>query len=210
MARVAIVDYGLCNLDSVARAVEECGGTAHVTANPGDLAEADHVILPGVGAFPKAIDNLTSRGLDTALKRVVLDGKVPFLGICLGMQLIVERSLEEGEAKGLGWISGIVRRLEPEGNARVPHMGWNEVEFQTDSPLFDEIETGKDFYFVHSYHVACDTDSEVLAHTSHGGEFASVIGRDNIFGVQFHPEKSQRVGFQLLRNFLAIKPGASC
>lgn len=205
MTRVAVVDYGLCNLDSVRRALEECGARAVVTRQPEDILTADRVILPGVGAFPEAMNNLRTWGLDVAMAERVVGHGVPFLGICLGMQLMATESLEVQRTGGLGWIPGQVRRLEPAGgDTRIPHVGWNEVVTVRPSPLFSGVPSGKDFYMVHSYHLVCDREEDVLARTPYCGGFVSAVGRERMFGVQFHPEKSQRPGFAVLRNFLAL------
>lgn len=204
MTSVAIVDYGLCNLDSIVRAIEECGGEPRVTDDPASLDGAGRIILPGVGAFPEAMSVLHRTGMNKALTDSVINKGTPFLGICLGMHLMAEVGTEVTAAKGLGWISGEVSRLEPEEGERVPHIGWNEVSFAGESPLFEGIETDTDFYFAHSYHLACAEKTHSLAETPYCGTFTSIIGRDNIFGVQFHPEKSQKAGFRLLTNFLGI------
>jgi glutamine amidotransferase len=205
MNQVAIVDYGMCNLDSVARAVEECGGVPVITDQPRDLEIANRIILPGVGAFADAMKNIKQRSLDKILYNQVLQKQIPFLGICLGMQLLATKGWEGKETEGLGWIDGEVRRLEPVGcDTRVPHIGWNEVILAQESPLFEGIPSGKDFYFLHSYHFCCANESEVLARTPYCGGFVSAVGRGRVLGVQFHPEKSQRVGFQVLKNFLSI------
>lgn len=205
MSTAAIVDYGLCNLDSIARAVEECGGSAIVTDDPADLKAATHIILPGVGAFADAMRNLSERRFIPALEKQVIGNNIPFLGICLGMQLMATVGLEGGETPGLGWIDGQVQRLIPFGeDSRIPHIGWNEVHPESDNPLFQGIAPGKDFYFVHSYHMVCRNLSDVAARTPYAGGLVSAVSRDHIFGVQFHPEKSQRAGFQLLRNFLSV------
>jgi glutamine amidotransferase len=205
MKKVAIVDYGLCNLDSIARAVEECGGNSIITDRESDLKTATYLILPGVGAFSAAMHNLRQLGLDEVLTEQVIAKQIPFLGICLGMQLIATKGYEGGETLGLGWIKGEVRRLEATAaKERIPHMGWNEVFFSKDTLLFKNIPSGKDFYFVHSYHLSCELEGESLAYTPYCGGFSSAVGRDLIFGVQFHPEKSQRLGFQVLRNFLSL------
>ena len=202
--RVAIVDYGMCNLDSVRRAFEEVGARPYVTDDPGDLSAADRVVLPGVGAFPEAMQNLRARGLDDALTKQVVDEGAPFLGVCLGMQLMAAIGHEVGPTKGLGWIEACCVRLEPtETDRRVPHVGWNEVTPWVDSPLFAGIPPATDFYFVHSFHVVCATAEQVLATTPYCDGFASAVQREQAFGVQFHPEKSQRWGLHLLRNFLA-------
>jgi imidazole glycerol-phosphate synthase subunit HisH len=205
MSKIAIVDYGMCNLDSVARAIEMCGGKPVVTDRPEDLGSATHIILPGVGAFRDAMFNLRRRGLDVILRKEVVENNIPFLGICLGMQLLAIRSWEGGENTGLGWLDGEVRRLEPKGqDYRIPHIGWNEVNFGQDAPLFRGIASGKDFYFVHSYHFRCRDAGDVMAYTPYCGGFVSAVRTGHILGVQFHPEKSQRVGLQLLNNFMTL------
>jgi glutamine amidotransferase len=205
MTSVAIADYGLCNLDSVRRAVEECGGRALITDRPADFSAADRIILPGVGAFKDAMRNLRDRGLDVALTEQVIGASVPVLGICLGMQLIAERSYEFEETAGLGWLRAQVVRLVPDGvDGRVPHIGWNEVHPVGAGGLFAGIQADADFYFVHSYHVVCEDAALVAATTPYCGGLTSAVRRDNIHGVQFHPEKSQKSGFRLLRNFLTI------
>ena len=205
MKTVAIIDYGMCNLDSVARAIEECGGTPLVTNNIHDLEIATHIILPGVGAFPDAMNQLRQLSMDTALREQVLDNKIPFLGICLGMQVMATKGTEGEETEGLGLIEGTVKRLKPESHdTRIPHIGWNEVHYVGSSPLFEGISAGKDFYFVHSYHFCCSDENNIIAWTPYCGGFTSAISKGNIFGTQFHPEKSQKVGFQVLVNFISI------
>jgi glutamine amidotransferase len=205
MAVVAIIEYGVGNIDSVARGIEYCGGTPLVTEEPKDLRKATHIILPGVGAFSGAMDNLRARGFEDELNEHVIQKAVPFLGICLGMQCLGAKSDEGTETRGLGWIDGEVIRLQSvDSTEKVPHVGWNRVEFDKASPLSEKIENGKDFYFVHSYHLRCNNPDDVLATTPYCGKFSSAIARDNILGVQFHPEKSQKAGFQLLRNFLSL------
>jgi len=205
MKKVAIIDYGLCNLDSISRAVEECGGKPSITDQRKEIETATHLILPGVGAFNYAMENLREKGLPELLTEQVVGKQVPFLGICLGMQLLATKGYEGGETAGLGWISGEVRRLKSgEARERIPHVGWDEVYYQKDCPLFAGIPPGKDFYFVHSYHFCCYNESDIVAYTPYCSRFVSGIALDLIFGVQFHPEKSQRLGFQVLRNFLAL------
>lgn len=207
MGFVAVVDYGMGNLDSVRRALEVCGATVRVTTDPHDLSDADRIVLPGVGAFGVAMENLRARGLDEALTEQVMQLGAPFLGICLGMQLMTAVSQEHGEHTGLGWVPGTCARLEPtEADARVPHVGWNEVHpTSADHPLFAGVDHDHDFYFVHSFAVSCDDAADSIATTPYAGGFSSVIGRGNAVGVQFHPEKSQRVGQILLANFLSWK-----
>lgn len=205
MKKVAIIEYGMGNVDSVFRAVEECGGNPVVTSSASEIINADYIILPGVGAFGDGIRNIRERSLDEILAERVIEGDVPFLGICLGMQLLAEKGYEFGEHPGLGWVKGEVMRLTPvEPLSRIPHVGWNEVRVQMDSPLLRGIVSGTDFYFVHSYHFEVAQAENRLAITPYCGGFVSVVGEKNLFGVQFHPEKSQRIGFQLLRNFLAL------
>ncbi|MCB0117219.1 MAG: imidazole glycerol phosphate synthase subunit HisH [Caldilineaceae bacterium] len=205
MNTVAIIDYGMCNLDSVRRAVEECGGDPIVTDQASDIEKANRIILPGVGAFPDAMQNIKARSLDQILSEQVIEQQIPLLGICLGMQLLAFKSWEVRECEGLGWIDGEVVRLQPTAqDRRIPHVGWNDVIYQRESPLFRGIPSGKDFYMVHSYHLACRNPEDTVACTPYCGGFTSAVQRDWIFGVQFHPEKSQKVGFQVLKNFLAI------
>lgn len=205
MKKVAIVDYGMGNLDSVARAVEECGGDPLVTDQRVDLQRVNYIILPGVGAFATGMRNIRERGLDETLGEQVLCKGIPFLGLCLGMQLLATKGWEVEETLGLGWVNGEVKRLKPDSpDVRIPHMGWNQVIFTQASRLFDGIPAGKDFYFVHSYHLSCRDERDVIGRTPYCGGFVSAVGRDHIFGVQFHPEKSQHLGFQMIRNFLGL------
>lgn len=202
---VAVIDTGTCNLHSMARAIEECGSRPVVTADPADLARANHIVLPGVGAFPQAMANLISRGLDSELCRQVRDQRIPLLAVCLGMQLLCSRSFEIEETAGLGLIDADVIPLEPMAESeRVPHVGWNEVIPRSPSRLFQGIPEARDFYFVHSYVVVCKDDSEVAGTTPYCGGFTSAIERAHVYGVQFHPEKSQRWGLKLLSNFLSL------
>lgn len=204
MERVAVVDYGLCNVDSVVRALAECGADAFLVREAPHLEPADRIVLPGVGAFDVAMAHLRETGLAEAMTKLVLQEGVPFLGVCLGMQLVATTGFENGVSEGLGWIDATVERIAGGVDERVPHIGWNEVDPTRESPLFGGIPGRADFYFVHSYHVRCSDPADVLATTPYGGTITSVIARDRIFGVQFHPEKSQRHGLQMLRNFLAI------
>ena len=205
---VAIVDYGMGNLDSVRRALEECGAKVSVTSSPRDLETVPAIVLPGVGAFPAGMRHLRQRGLIDVLTEQVVERRIPVLGICLGMQLFAQKGWEMEETEGLGWISGEVHRLEAKhSEERIPHVGWNEVALVRSSPLFAGIPSGKDFYFVHSFHLDCRNSEEVLARTDYCAGFVSALERANIFGVQFHPEKSQKSGLQLFRNFLALCKG---
>jgi glutamine amidotransferase len=206
MKRVAVIDYGMCNLDSVKRAVEECGGDPVVTSDHGTIADSTHLVLPGVGAFTEAMTHLHERELVPLLREMALVRRVPFLGICLGMQLMASRGDEGGDTAGLDLVGGVCTRLVPtEETPRIPHVGWNEVVPTRPSPLFEGIAPGRDFYFVHSYHFACASPGDELARTPYCGGFTSAVASGTtLFGVQFHPEKSQRAGFQLLRNFLSV------
>src|SRR3954468_20014927 len=203
MQRVAIVDYGLCNLDSVRRAFETLGAKAFITDEPRELAHADRIVLPGVGAFPDAMRNLRARGLDDALTKQVIDGGAPFLGVCLGMQLLATIGNEVEPTDGFGWFDAEVVRFAPLPGVRVPHIGWNEVEVRDEHPMFAGIPPRADFYFVHSYRVVC-RNADVAATTPYAGDFVSAIARGNVFATQFHPEKSQQHGLRVLRNFLDL------
>lgn len=202
MPFVAIIDYGLCNLDSIRRAIEMCGGDPFITDDPARLNDANLLILPGVGAFGAAMSNLKARGMDQAICDQVEAG-IPLLGICLGMQLLGTRSTEGGTFDGLDLIKGDVVRLEEQSSEdRIPHIGWNSVRFDADDPLFADIASDTDFYFVHSYHMRCQDTTSVAASTPYCGRFAAVVRRDNVAGAQFHPEKSQKAGLRMLTNFL--------
>ena len=202
MSTVALIDSGVCNLDSARRALEECGARPLVTEQASDLATADRIVLPGVGAFPAAMKSLRSKGLDTALCEAVEDG-VPLLAVCLGMQLLAKQGTEGAPCDGLAIIDADVIRLEPSESERVPHVGWNEVVRVRQHPVLEGLPPTPDFYFVHAYHVRCFDPNDVVATTPYCGGFTSVVARDNVVGVQFHPEKSQGYGRTLLRNFLA-------
>lgn len=205
MTSVVVIDYGLCNLDSIARALEDCGADVMVTDEPGPLDQADRIVLPGVGSFAQAMANLRAAGFDEALPEAVRRRGLPLLGICLGMQLLGESGSEGGDTPGLGLLSGRTRRLQPPANGtrvRIPHIGWNDVTPRGDVPLFDGVEPGTDFYFVHGYRMECP-DDEVLATVDYCGTTVAAAGRDNVMAVQFHPEKSQAAGMRLLKNFLA-------
>ena len=196
---IAIIDYGMGNLRSVQKGFEKVGQDAFITRDPEQLAQAKGVVLPGVGAFADAMANLKASGLDQAVLKAVADGK-PFLGICLGQQLLFEASEEWGLTEGLGIFPGRVRRF-PEGDLKVPHMGWNQVELQKDNPLLDGIPDKSAFYFVHSYYVDPVDPEVIVGITEYGVRFSSFVGRDKIFGIQFHPEKSSALGLKILDNF---------
>jgi glutamine amidotransferase len=200
---VVIIDYGVGNVGSVLNVLRRIGADATISGRAEDVAAARHLILPGIGAFDNGVRRLRASGLVPLLHQRVVDDGVPLLGICLGMQLLMHRS-EEGVEPGLGWIAGDVihfRQVEGAPRLRVPFIGWSTIEQHQPGRLLQGIPGGAPFYFVHSYHVRCD-DQIVAAETDYGYRFVSAIEQDNIVGVQFHPEKSQRAGMALLRNFL--------
>jgi glutamine amidotransferase len=199
--KVLVVDYGMGNLASVGRALEECGASVVISDDADAIERAEALVIPGVGAFGDGMKNLNARHLSPSIRRAA-EARVPVLGICLGMHLLADRGFEGGEAEGLGLVPGEVRRLDPQANERLPHVGWNEVQFERGGGLLDEIKSGTDFYFVHSYHLAPADERDVAARTPYCGGFVSVVGRDNVWGTQFHPEKSSRSGFHVLANFL--------
>jgi glutamine amidotransferase len=202
---IAIVDYGLGNLGSVKNMLKKVGVASVITSKPEELAAAKALILPGVGHFDTGMKNLRSRGLESVLGDLVMDKKVPILGICLGVQLFA-RGSEEGSEKGLGWLAADVKRFTfPEGKALpVPHMGWNEVEW-TDSKLLEGMTRGEArFYFVHSYHVVPDDPADIAASVTYGAKIVAAVTRGNVMGAQFHPEKSHRFGMALLKNWVGV------
>jgi imidazole glycerol-phosphate synthase subunit HisH len=213
--QAVIIDYGSGNLRSAAKAFERAAresGSAmevKVSADPRDVAAASHIVLPGVGAFADCMNGLSSLpGMVDALTRAVREEKRPFLGICVGMQLLATRGHEHGTHAGLGWIDGEVHRLAVEGQGlKVPHMGWNELTPRDGAhPLLAGIDKGAHAYFVHSYHLVLRDRKDALATTDYGGEMLAVVGRGNIAGTQFHPEKSQEAGLRLIANFLRWRP----
>jgi glutamine amidotransferase len=202
---IAVVDYGMGNLRSVQKALERVGCTVLVTSKPQQILDAHSIVLPGVGAFKDCIHNLEKLKLIDPILKSIKMGK-PFLGICLGLQILFTESEEFGRTPGLDLIKGKIVRF-PKGNKpasmrlKVPHMGWNSIFIKKDLPFFSGIEDGSFFYFVHSYYVDPDDEGIIATTTSYGIEFASSIRKENIFACQFHPEKSQRLGLQLLKNF---------
>jgi glutamine amidotransferase len=205
---VALIDYGSGNLRSAEKALVHAGAAVTVTSDPAVVAKADRIVLPGVGAFGDCMAGLSAiPGMVDALRQAVLERAKPFLGICVGMQLLASVGREFGDHAGLGWIEGEVTRLAPTGpSLKIPHMGWNALTFVRPHPLFAGIAEGADVYFVHSYAMRPADPAAVLATADYGGSFVAAAGRDNILGVQFHPEKSQAVGLALLGNFLAWRP----
>lgn len=204
---IVVVDCGMGNLKSVVRGLNKAGTTAIVSSAAQDVSAAERIVLPGVGSFDRGMKNLADGGLMTVLKRKVLEERTPLLGICVGHQMLTSFS-EEGGAEGLGWIDGQSTRLPVESDAgsfKVPHMGWNTLQVKRNCSLLAGINEDACFYFAHSYCVTCEEDSSVVATTTYGRTFAAVVQRDNIFGVQFHPEKSHANGITILRNFLDYK-----
>lgn len=203
---VLIVDYGMGNLGSIRNMIRKLGGSSELCGRPEGITNARKLILPGVGAFDEGMSRLRERNLLEALGAKALGERAPVLGICLGMQLLSRRS-EEGSLPGLGWIEADTRKFRfphaPDA-PRVPHMGWNDVRPSRPHPLLDPRDGPWRFYFVHSYHVCCDRPEDVLGTTDYGGPFVAGVARDNILGVQFHPEKSHSHGMRLLRRFLEI------
>jgi len=204
--KIVIVDYGMGNVGSIRNMLKHIGFRAIISGTLEDIRNADKLILSGVGAFDSAINKISGAGLQDVLNIKVIEGKTPILGICLGMQLFSHAS-EEGLCRGLGWIDATTVRFsftEPAPRPRVPHMGWNTLSIRHPHPLFQEMPEDMRFYFVHSYHVHGVQKDMTLATTHYGYDFTSVIAKDNICGVQFHPEKSHKFGMKLLKNFINL------
>lgn len=203
---IKVLDYGMGNTASMQNMIRKAGGNAELCSSPDEIESASAIILPGVGSFDNGLKKLENSGLLEALHYKVINEKVPFLGVCLGMQLLFEKS-EEGGLSGLGWLKGNVTRFnfsntQSSKHLKVPHMGWNLVYPKVYGNLFAGLEDEARFYFVHSYFVNCANPSDVLATAKYGHEFTCSVRRDNIWGAQFHPEKSHRFGIQFFKNFL--------
>lgn len=201
---LVIVDYGIGNVLSIANMLRSASVPAVVSADPADIRGASRLIIAGVGAFDAGMSSLHERGLVPVLRDAVFERRIPVLGICLGMQLLM-RGSEEGKAEGLGWIEGSSSRIRPNGDQtlRVPHMGWNDIEPARESPLLEGLREHARFYFAHSYAVECADERDVVATTVYGSAFPAIVGHGHVFGVQFHPEKSHKYGRRLLENFAA-------
>lgn len=213
MKTVALIDYGSGNLHSAARALNEAarlsGAAVKVltTANPDDITAADRIVLPGVGHFADCAANLYgASGVVEALNHAVIDKGRPFFGICVGMQLLADFSLEDGESKGLGWVHGIVDRIQPGPGYRIPHMGWNEIDLPRAHPVLSGLGDEPHVYFTHSYAINPEDPGHIAATATYGEPLVAALARDNIIGTQFHPEKSQATGLKILSNFLNWNP----
>jgi glutamine amidotransferase len=203
---IAIINYGSGNIQAIGNIYTRLNIPFVVASVPDDLHSVDRVLLPGVGAFDQAMTELDKSGLRQALERVVIVERKPILGICVGMQLLAKGS-EEGQVPGLGWIDGFVKKFDQSSfhqTTYLPHMGWNTVTPVRGNPLFENVDLSVGYYFLHSYYFSCNNQADVLAETNYGVQFTSVVSRDNIHGVQFHPEKSHQVGIQLLKNFAQV------
>lgn len=204
--KVAIINYGMGNLASVRRAFEDIGAEASIANHPAAIYDANRVVLPGVGSFAEGMKCLSDAGWVDALHDVVMQRK-PLLGICLGMQMLASTSHEGGLSAGLGFVPGQVQRLDTLGcKLRIPHVGWNEVKYKTSDTIFNEIPDSSDFYFVHSYAFVPENNEHVIATVPYDCDVAAVIRKENVFGCQFHPEKSSKAGRQLLKNFMGYLP----
>lgn len=205
--KVAIVNYGMGNLSSVRRALEDIGAEAYIANHPAAIYEANRIVLPGVGAFAEGMECLSNAGWVSALHEVVTQQRKPMLGICLGMQMLASVGHEGGLSTGLGFVPGQVKRLDSIGcKLRIPHVGWNEVSCRTNDLIFDGIPDASDFYFVHSYAFVPENDEHLIATTSYDCDVAAVVRNGNVFGCQFHPEKSSKAGRQFLKNFMSYSP----
>lgn len=202
---ITIIDYGMGNLGSVLNMYKRIGLPARITNDPEQIKDSEKIILPGVGAFDAAMDCIHNNGMITILNQKVKIDKIPTLGICLGMQLLFEGS-EEGIKPGLGWIKGKAVKFQfpNDSTLKIPHMGWNKIKVVKESPLIQDLPDHPKFYFVHSYFVKCRDEGDVLCTTPYGTDFHSIVQHENVFGAQFHPEKSHKFGMKLLENFAAL------
>jgi glutamine amidotransferase len=200
---ITIIDYGLGNILAFVNVYKRLNVDVSIARNAEELKTASKVILPGVGAFDHAMELLNKSGMRETLDELVLANRVPILGVCVGMQILA-RSSDEGKLSGLGWVEGHVGALARQNGLPLPHMGWNDVRPLSQNKLFDQLESDARFYFLHSYHLHCDRDEDVLATSSYGIQFSCAVNHKNIYGVQFHPEKSHHYGTRLLRNFAEL------
>jgi|TARA_B110000438_G_C15657556_1_gene582352 glutamine amidotransferase len=209
MKKIVIVDYGLGNIVSAQQSFvrasldNKISSKVIISNNPGDIEEATHVVLPGQGAFKSCMDGLKKiNGMISSLEKSIMKNKKPFLGICVGMQLLADSGLENGTHKGLGWIEGTIKKLEV-NKLKLPHMGWNTIKNSNQETKI-KFDNQKDFYFVHSYYFDCLNVKNVIAYTNYGINFPSIVNKENVYGVQFHPEKSSKQGLNLIKNFLSL------
>ena len=202
---VLIVDYGMGNIGSVRRVIEERGATPIITQYPEDIKKANKIILPGVGAFPDGMFSLNKTGWVDVLRKAILEDGKSILGICLGMQLLATVSYEGHKTFGLDLIGGVVEPLKANApDVRIPHVGWNEIEFHRNDPLIEGVAQGTDCYFVHSYHFIPKEDEYIVATTPYCGQFVSIVRKESVYGAQFHPEKSSKAGLRIIENYLKI------
>jgi imidazole glycerol-phosphate synthase subunit HisH len=201
----AIIDYGMGNLTSVNNAIEYLGFNCEIIDNPDLISKFDKLILPGVGAFEACINNLKNKKFVKTLNEEVLTKKKPILGICLGMQVMAKKGFEGGEFEGLGWFNASVVKIRPQTNTiKVPNIGWNKIDYNKENILFQNLKDPVEVYFVHSYHMDCFDQKNIIATSIYGHKITVAVNKDNIYGTQFHPEKSQDLGLQILENFLSI------
>ena len=207
---ICIVDYGLGNIHSAEQSIKKVAADSNmlleikITSNPSDIKEASHLVLPGQGAFESCINGLRNiNGMIDELSEAAINKKKPFLGICVGMQLLASKSYENGEHQGLNWIQGEIKKM-PKGNIKLPHMGWNEIILKNKKNQLVKASDKNDFYFVHSYYFDCKHKENIIALSNYGIDFASIISKENIYGVQFHPEKSSVQGLEIIKNFINI------
>jgi glutamine amidotransferase len=201
---IAIIDYGAGNLQSVKKAFDFIGAESVITDNPDVINACDKILLPGVGSFGDAMDSMTKKGLVETVKQNAMSGK-PFLGICLGLQLLFEESEESPGVEGLGIFKGKIKKFSSDMGLKIPHIGWNSLEIKQKDTLFKDIPENSYVYFVHSYYLHAEDENEIATVTNYGIDFHSAVGKDNIFATQFHPEKSGDVGLQILRNFASME-----
>jgi len=198
---IIIVDYALGNVRSIYAKLHQMGEEVKISNDLNDIENADKLILPGVGSFDRGMNNLQDIGIKKGLDKKIINDKTPVLGICLGMQLFSKKS-QEGKDEGLSYFNAeTIKFYFPKNNFPIPHMGWNIIKFKNESEILTNIDNYSRFYFVHSFHLKCDSESDIIAATPYGYDFTSIIQHDNIFGVQFHPEKSHKQGLQILKNF---------